>query len=157
GAGPAGLLLALPAWVGEPGSAPAAVAAAATAAALRTDGLVVTIERTRAEVPGWLGSELARAWRRYGDGLADSLGTAGGTPGPTEAMLARLRVPVGLVGLSDDPVHPLSVARRWQALLPRSALVVSTLEALGADRASLGRAAVSAWLRARSTDSARAV
>ncbi|MBO0851904.1 MAG: alpha/beta hydrolase [Pseudonocardia sp.] len=149
GRGLAGLLLALPAWTGDPGSAPAATAAAASAAALRRDGLAATIERTRARTPEWLGGELARAWSRHADGLADSLEAAAATPGPTEGELAALRVPVGLVGLRDDPVHPLAVARRWHALLPRSALVTSTLEALGRDRASIGRAAVLAWLRAR--------
>jgi pimeloyl-ACP methyl ester carboxylesterase len=148
--GLAGLLLALPAWTGEPGAAPAATAAAASAAALRRDGLAATIEWTRARTPEWLGRELARAWSQHGDGLADSLEAAATALGPTEDELARLRVPVGLVGLRDDPVHPLAVARRWHALLPRSALVTSTLAALGKDPASIGRAAVLAWLRARS-------
>ncbi|HWN35878.1 MAG TPA: alpha/beta fold hydrolase [Pseudonocardia sp.] len=146
----AGLLLALPAWTGLPGSAPAAVAAAITADAVRRDGLTATIDNTRAQTPGWLGDELARAWRRHGDGLADSLETAAATPGPTEAELAGLRVPVAVVGLRDDPVHPLSVARQWAELVPRSALVSSTLAALGRDRCTLGRAIALAWLRASS-------
>ncbi|WP_342670852.1 alpha/beta hydrolase [Pseudonocardia acaciae] len=145
----AGLLLALPAWTGPPGAAPAATAAAASAAALRRDGLAATIETTRARTPEWLGTELARAWRRHGDGLACSLEAAAAAVGPTEAELAGLRVPVGLAGLRDDPVHPLAVAQHWHDLTPRSALVTSTLAALGRDRASIGRASVLAWLRAR--------
>ncbi|HEX4248168.1 MAG TPA: alpha/beta hydrolase [Pseudonocardia sp.] len=143
-----GLLLALPAWTGLPGSAPAAVAASVTADAVRRDGLAATIDNTRAQTPGWLGDELARAWARHGAGLADSLDTAAATPGPTATELAGLRVPVAVVGLGDDPVHPLAVARRWAALSPRSALVSSTLSALGRDRATLGRALALAWLRA---------
>jgi pimeloyl-ACP methyl ester carboxylesterase len=146
----AGLLLALPAWTGAPGSAPAAVAAAVTADAVRRDGLAATIDSTRAQTPSWLGDELARAWRRHGDGLADSLDTAAATPGPTGAELAGLRVPVAVVGLRDDPVHPLPVAREWAELAPRSALVSSTLTALGRDRCTLGRALALAWLRASS-------
>jgi pimeloyl-ACP methyl ester carboxylesterase len=145
----AGLLLALPAWSGQPAQAPAALAAAASALAVRRNGLAATIAHTRAQIPEWLGAELARAWPRHGAGLADSLDTAAATPGPTEADLAGLRLPVGLVGLRDDPVHPLATARQWHALLPQSALVVSSLTAMGQDRATIGRAAVLAWLRAR--------
>jgi pimeloyl-ACP methyl ester carboxylesterase len=144
----AGLLLALPAWTGQPGDAPAAVAAQVTAAAVRRDGLVETIESTRERTPRWLGDELARAWHRHGPGLAGSLDTAAATPGPSASELAGLRVPVALVGLLDDPVHPLPVAREWAGLAPRSALVTTTLAAFGRDRATLGRALALAWLRA---------
>jgi pimeloyl-ACP methyl ester carboxylesterase len=147
-----GLLLALPAWTGQPGAAPAAVAASATAAAVRQDGLAATISSTRADTPGWLGDELARAWGRHGGGLAGSLEVAASTPGPSESELAGLPIPVGLVGLRDDPVHPLPVAQQWQRLLPRAALVTTTLAALGQDRATLGRAMALAWLRAQRLD-----
>lgn len=146
--GPAGLLLALPAWTGAPGSAPAAAAAGTAAAALRRDGLAATVAFTREQTPGWLGEELTRAWTRHGDGLADSFTTTTRTPGPTRAQLAGLRIPVGLVGLRDDPVHPLAVAAEWRSLLPRAELVTTTLAAMGRDREALGRAAVLAWLRA---------
>src|SRR5882757_10394443 len=147
-----GLLLALPAWTGRPGAAPAALAASATAAAVREDGLTATIASTRADTPGWLGDELARAWTRHGGGLADSLEAAASTPGPSEPELAGLRIPVGLVGLCDDPVHPLPVAEQWRRLVPRAALVTITLAALGQDRTTLGRAMALAWLRAERTD-----
>lgn len=146
--GPAGLLLALPAWTGEPGDAPAAAAAGATSAALRRDGLAATVADARANTPEWLGSELARAWTRHGDGLADSFEATAGTRGPTPRELAGLGIPVGLVGLLDDPVHPVDVARRWQALLPRARLVTTTLAGMGRDPETLGRAAALAWARA---------
>jgi pimeloyl-ACP methyl ester carboxylesterase len=151
----AGVLVALPAWSGEPGSAPAALAASASAAALRADGLAGTLAGLTGSVPGWLGAELTRAWTRYGPGLADSLDVTAATPGPTETELAGLAVPLGVAGLSDDPVHPVAVARRWAALPARAALVTSTLAALGRDRESLGRAAVLAWLRAAGSPPAR--
>jgi pimeloyl-ACP methyl ester carboxylesterase len=149
--GPGGLLLALPAWTGEPGDAPAAVAARATSAALRRDGLAAVVAEARANTPAWLGTELARAWTRHGAGLAESFETTAKTPGPTREQLAGLGVPVGLVGLLDDPVHPIDVARHWQAMLPRAALVTTTLGAMGRDPETLGRAAALAWSRARLT------
>jgi pimeloyl-ACP methyl ester carboxylesterase len=145
---PAGLVLALPAWTGEPDGAPAAVAARATAAALRRDGLDVTAADARANTPRWLGSELTRAWTRHGAALADSFETTAHTAGPAPEQLAAVHVPVALVGLRDDPVHPIDVARRWQALLPRAALVTTTLTAMGDDPETLGRAAALAWARA---------
>lgn len=145
----AGLLLALPAWTGAPADAPAALASMATAARVRSGGLTAAVAEARAGSPPWLGDELERAWRGYGDGLADALLAAAREPGPEEDALGALDVPAGVVGLVDDPVHPLAVARRWSSVLPRAALVTASLAALGGDPAVLGRAAVLAWLRAR--------
>lgn len=145
----AGLLLALPAWTGAPADAPAALASIATAARVRSGGLTAAVGEARAGSPPWLGDELERAWRGYGDGLADALLAAAREPGPDEDALAALDVPAGVVGLVDDPVHPLAVARRWSSVLPRAALVTASLGALGGDPAVLGRAAVLGWLRAR--------
>lgn len=144
-----GLLLALPAWKGPPSGAPAALAASYTASAVRRDGLAATVAATRAQTPDWLGTELARAWTGHGNGLADSLETAAASLGPETADLTALRVPVGLVGITDDPIHPLSVAQDWLTHLPRAVLVTMPLGELGADPANLGRAAATAWLRAR--------
>ncbi|HEY4004306.1 MAG TPA: alpha/beta hydrolase [Pseudonocardia sp.] len=155
----AGLLLAMPGWTGAPGGAAAALAASATAASLRRHGLAATIADTRANTPAWLGDELARAWTRHdsaGKGsLADSLDTAAGTAGPTRAELAALRVPVALTAMTDDPIHPLAVARDWHATLPHSALVTTTLAALGGDPESLGRATALAWQKVTRTGSTR--
>jgi pimeloyl-ACP methyl ester carboxylesterase len=144
-----GVLLAMPAWTGEPGEAPAARAALASAADIRRDGLAATLRAVRADSPRWLGDELTMAWGGYGAALAADLAAAGRHPGPGIAELRRLDVPVGLAAMTDDPLHPLEVAQRWLSALPRAALVTSTLGALGADMSTLGRAAVLAWLRAR--------
>ncbi|MGQ0479540.1 MAG: alpha/beta hydrolase [Pseudonocardia sp.] len=146
--GPAGLLLAMPAWTGRPDGAPAAVAARSTARALRRDGVAATAADARAGTPRWLGDELTRAWSRHGNGLADSMAAAAAESGPTAADLARLRVPVGIVGLTDDPVHPVEVASAWRALAPCAALITTSLAATGRDPETLGRAAALAWLRA---------
>ncbi|TWP49153.1 alpha/beta hydrolase [Lentzea tibetensis] len=141
----AGLVLALPAWSGPPADAPAAMAARLSANTVQRDG----VERALAGVDGWLAAELHRAWRRYGDGLAAHLAEAADTDAPTEEQLSNLSAPTGIAACTDDPVHPLEVAQRWAKAIPRAALETTTLAALGADRASLGRAAVAAWLACR--------
>jgi pimeloyl-ACP methyl ester carboxylesterase len=151
----AGLLVALPGWLGEPGpSAPGAVAARASAAAVRGSGLDATLDGVRAATPPWLAGELDRAWRAHGVDLADTMDTAAGTVAPTAEQLRTLTVPAGVVGATDDPVHPYPVARSWCAALPNAALVGTTLAAIGEDRTALGRAVLVAWLRAVPADPA---
>lgn len=149
-----GLLLALPAWTGraETGradGAPAAQAARATADLVRTAGLQGAVDVARAGSPPWLATELERAWRRYGPGLAASLDAAAQEPAPDADALRSLAVPTGIAALVDDPVHPLVEARRWTALVPGAVLHTATLAAFGADPEVIGRAAVLGWLRSR--------
>lgn len=149
----AGLLLALPGWLGSPAGAPAALAALASADAVRRDGLDRTLAQVRATIGStpsqrWLADELDRAWRGYGDALADSLRAAAAATAPTADELRGLAPPAGIVALSDDPLHPATVAQQWADALPRAAVVTTCLRAVGRDRAALGRAAVLAWLRA---------
>ena len=151
----AGLLLALPAWTGSPDGAPAALAAAASAELVRSLGLPRALDAATADVPEWLAVELRRAWTGYGEGLAGSL-EAAIRPSPTAAELTALDIPAGVAGLLDDPVHPIEVARAWASALPRAALCTTRLAVLGTDPASLGRAAVLAWLRAGGRVSPRA-
>jgi hypothetical protein len=146
--GLAGVLLALPAWTGAPDDAPAAAAARATAAQVRGGGLAAAVAAARAGAPPWLADELARAWAGYGPGLADALDAAAAQPAPDLATLGSLAVPVGIAALVDDPVHPLVTAMAWARALPCAALRTTTLAALGADPAVLGRAAVQAWRQA---------
>ncbi len=109
----AGLLLAMPAWRGEPRpDTPAALTARASAAAVRAVGLDPTLAEVRAGAPRWLADELDRAWRGHGAGLADTLDAASGTPAPPADELRGLTVPAGIAAAADDPVHPLAVARR---------------------------------------------
>jgi hypothetical protein len=154
-AGPrlAGLLLALPAWTGPAGDAAAALAARATSAQARTDGVAAAVAAAGTGSPPWLAAELARAWPRYGSGLAAALDAAAAEPAPDAAALRSLAVPAGIAALVDDPVHPLAVAEHWRGLLPRAALLSAPLAAFGADPAVLGRAAVLAWLSAASAGS----
>ncbi|GLY42246.1 thioesterase [Amycolatopsis sp. NBRC 101858] len=145
-----GLLAALPAWNGAPGSAPASLAATLSADLVAESGVDVALAQT-AGSPDWLRAELDRAWRRHGAGLAAGLRVAAGRPSPTLGELAALTVPAGIGTCTDDPIHPTKVASAWAGALPRAALGETTLTALGADRESLGRATVLAFLRALRT------
>ncbi|SDH14198.1 Alpha/beta hydrolase family protein [Lentzea fradiae] len=137
----AGLVLALPAWTGPAGDAPAALAARVSARVVADQGL----ETALAGTTGWLRDELSRAWRGYGDQLVPHLEEASASEAPTLDELRSLRVPTGIVGCTDDPVHPIEVAREWADALPRAVLTTTTLDAYPH---ALGRA-VQAWRRAR--------
>jgi pimeloyl-ACP methyl ester carboxylesterase len=147
----AGLLLALPAWSGRPGTAPASLAARASAGLVESHGLETALRLSTAGVAPWLAAELTRSWRRHGAGLAASLRVAARSPAPELEALRRLHIPVGIAACVDDPVHPAEVAHAWAAALPRASVTETTLAALGEDRESLGRATVLAWLRAGGT------
>lgn len=141
----AGVLAALPAWIGPARHAPAAVAAGISADLVEREGLEAALAISTAEVEPWLAAELRRAWRRQGDGLIAGLRAAAAHPGPSSSDLAGLTVPVGIAACVDDPVHPAAVAWEWAAALPRATVRETTLAALGAERESLGRAVTAAW------------
>ena len=138
------VLAALPAWTGAPDTAPAALAARASAAELRRDGLTDTVARMRASSPAWLADELTRSWTRQWPQLPDAMEAAAGYVAPTAAQLAALTVPMGVAGSPDDPVHPVAVATEWATTAPRAALRTVALADFGADPSALGAAAVAA-------------
>lgn len=138
------VLAALPPWIGASDDAPAAQSARYTAEALRRDGLTATVAAMRASSPAWLADELSRSWRRQGPDLADALEQAAGYAAPRPADFGRLAAPMGVVAVSDDPTHPLAVARRWVAAAPRAALRTVTLADFGPHPAALGTACLEA-------------
>lgn len=142
----AGLLAALPAWNGAADAAPAALAARSSASLVRSHGLDGALDIATADVAPWLAAELTRAWRRTGPGLADGLDAAASHPAPELTALATLDVPTGIAACVDDDVHPVDVAYAWADALPIAAVRETSLAAIGADRACLGRAAVAAYL-----------
>src|SRR3954470_19251678 len=75
----AGLLVALPAWHGPAGDAPAALAARASATVVDHHG----VDSALVGVDGWLGAELSRAWHRHGRRLAGTLRAAAESTAPT--------------------------------------------------------------------------
>ncbi|MBY6435068.1 alpha/beta hydrolase [Rhodococcus kroppenstedtii] len=136
-----GVIAVMPAWTGDPDSAPAAVLARGSAEMLRRDGLEVTLDRMAASSPDWLVRTLAPSWRSQWPALPDALDEAAAYPSPTTDDLAALDVPVAVVGVDGDPVHPVSVARAWTAAARRGAITTTTLDEVGRDSAVLGRCA----------------
>lgn len=144
----AGVLAVLPAWAGSPGDAPGAVAARASADLIDREGVERALSLSTDGVPPWLAAELTRSWRRHGDGLAAGLRAAAAHPAPDLDMLAVCAAPVGISACTDDPVHPVGLARAWAESSPRARLREMPLAAFGADPASAGRAAFAAWSEA---------
>lgn len=138
------VLAALPAWTGSPETAPAAMAARHSAQLLRAQGLDAATATMRASSPRWLADELARSWAAQWPSLPDAMEEAAGYVAPTCEELAQLAVPMGVAAATDDPIHPLDVARQWVAAAPRAALRTITLDEMGADPAVLGAACVAA-------------
>lgn len=145
--GCAAVIAALPAWTGSPGEAPAAVSARVTAEMLDEAGLERSIETMTAGSPPWLAAELTRSWRAQWPDLPAALREAAGYAGPSPAELAAVTVPVAVIAGSDDPVHPLPVARQWCDHLAVADLSTLTLDELGADPGRLGLLARAALTR----------
>jgi len=141
---PAGVLAALPAWTGPPGTVAAATASCATLVDRVGTAAALARAATGAGAVAWVAAELTAAWPRYGPALADSLRAAAAAAGPDPAELAGLRVPVGLVAFVDDPMHPLAVAEGWARVIPRAGVARLRLADLAADRSVLGAAALAA-------------
>ncbi len=142
------VLAALPAWTGEPGSAPAALAARHSAAQLRRDGLAATTTQMRASSPPWLADELTRSWRDQWPQLPDAMEEAAAYVSPSCAELTRLAAPLGVAAAVDDPIHPLQVGVDWVTAAPHAALRTVTLNQIGADPAALGAACLAALAEA---------
>lgn len=136
--GVAAVLAALPAWTGEPETAPAALAARHSADLLRREGLVSTTTQMQASSPKWLADELTRSWLNQWPALPDAMDEAARFVAPTTGQLEGLNAPMGVVSATDDAVHPLEVGLEWVAAAPFAALRTVTLDEIGADPAILG-------------------
>ncbi|ERG69160.1 alpha/beta fold hydrolase [Segniliparus rugosus] len=144
-----GVLACWPAWLGDPAGAPAAQNARETAALLREQGLAPLLDAMRAGGPGWVAERLARSWTAQWPKLPEAFEEIGRTALPTEDDLRSLRLPVALGAMSEDPFHPVAVARQWAALLPHAELVALPFAAVGEDPARLGHATFEALGRLR--------
>jgi pimeloyl-ACP methyl ester carboxylesterase len=138
------VLAALPPWTGSPATAPAAVAAVASAHELRRDGLVAATARMRESSPPWLADELTRSWVGQWPELPDAMEAAARYVAPTIGELATLTAPMGVVSAADDPIHPVEVGVEWVAAAPYASLRTITLVELGTNPAALGAACVAA-------------
>ncbi|MCH5642525.1 alpha/beta fold hydrolase [Gordonia sp. ABSL49_1] len=148
----AGVLGALPAWCGVPSSAPAAHSALATAESLRTAGLDATVATMAASSPTWLAEELSRSWRALSGGLEAQLRAAAAYTAPEAEALTTLEVPLAITAATDDPVHPIDVARRWCSAAPRARLVEVTLTEWGEHPAILGNGCARAYAQMLTAD-----
>ena len=159
-----GLLLALPAWTGPPvrhgpsstpsvgtAQAPAAAAARLTAAQVRSEGVAAALAAAAAGAPAWLATELARAWPRYGDGLAPALEAAAAERLRRRRPSSRRSTCPSGWPRSDDPVGASDGGRpAVGGVVAAVGTVTARMAAFGADPETVGRAAVLAWLRAGS-------
>lgn len=138
-AGP--LYAVMPAWVGRPESV--AALTAHTAREIRTGSVGAVLERIDAEAGAdWIAEELRRAWSGMpGDELVRALDVASRQPAPGAGELAQVRGPATIVGLADDPTHPLAVAHLWAQSIPRADLHV-----LPRDLDGQGPQALATWL-----------
>lgn len=140
-----GVLAALPPWLGDPATAPAAHSANLTLDLLRRHGLEATIAQMAAGSPQWLAAELSRSWRATADRLESLLSEAATFSAPTAEAMSSLHVPLAITAAIDDPVHPYSVAGTWREHAPMSTLSEITLAELGADPSILGRRTIAGW------------
>ena len=138
------VLAVLPPWTGAPGAAPAALSARHTAARLRREGLAATTAAMTSSSPPWLAEELARSWLWQWPNLPDAMDEAAAYVGPTASELGRLAAPMAVLGASDDPIHPIIVAREWASAVPHAALSTVTLDQFGPQPAVIGAAALAA-------------
>lgn len=143
----AGVLAALPAWSGRPEGTVAAISALATAEAVERDGLDQAVTAMVASSPDWLGAELSRSWRALGEDLTPQLRAAAHHRAPTVEEITRLSVPLAIVSATDDPIHPLDVAREWRAAAPNAELVEVGLQDWGRNPAVLGDGCLTALRR----------
>lgn len=127
----------MPAWLGTPDAVSALTAH--TAAEVERVGTARLLQRLVAMSPDdWITAELVRAWEPLAAAdLAHILRVAAAQPGPSGARLHELRGRVTVVGLADDPTHPLTVARTWSRATSGPLHVVARHE---------GAASLARWL-----------
>lgn len=131
-------------WTGDGfRTAPAALSAGATAAAVEELGLTKVRKQIVASSPQWLAALQDPCWERYGDKLALLMSEVAVTPSLTVDDFSRVALPVGVVCVDDDPLHPAEVGQQWAAALPNSATAHLCLSDIEKDVAVFSRASLS--------------
>lgn len=150
-----GGLLVMPAWTGPPDAVAALTATAAEAlSVLGPEGVLAELDPA-----DWVTPQLAAAWQlREPADLVAELATAATQPGPDPEMLAGIRLPVAVIALRDDPLHPLSVATRWAGIVESAVLATVGRRQPDEELQVLGHVAGaglrSAWGQRQSAESA---
>lgn len=143
------LMLALPAWTGDPDAV--AGLTAASADEIERDGTAGILARlVAANGDDWVVDELVRSWTDADPHrIAHSLRTAAASPAPTLDELAQITARTVVVALAGDPLHPARVAKAWAGAIPHGRLVVVPRDAPNRDRGALGvaaRATLEGWV-----------
>lgn len=138
---PDALVCVMPAWTGEPDAT--AIATTATADLLRERGIPAVLDDLEDQFPGdWVVAELRSAWStRTADSLISELRAVADCPSPSLRELAGIKLPTTVLGLTDDPLHPIGAARSWAWSIPGASLVTMSRSELSRDPSLLGRSA----------------
>lgn len=139
------LVLALPAWTGEPDDV--AAVTAATAKRIAAHGVRAELAALERDFPGdWVAEELVRAWGALPrDLLVSTLQQTAASPAPTGPQLRRIKAETLVVGLHDDPLHPWTVAQQWAEAIPSATLIGLDRGQPQSDIAIFGRRCAQVW------------
>ncbi|MDP4014398.1 MAG: alpha/beta hydrolase [Candidatus Nanopelagicales bacterium] len=141
----AGAVLCMPAWTGPASGAADMTAAAAEAVSV----LGIAAVLGELDPSDWVTRELTRSWNGRGsEDLAAELRRAAVQPAPRRQALERIHVPTGVIALSGDPMHPVSVAAAWTSVIPGAAMEVVSRDRPAESVSCFGTAARSALMRA---------
>jgi len=131
----------MPAWQGDPG--PVAALTHDTACRIERSSVADVLDDVaRVAGPGdWIVDELRRAWTAMpAVDLADALRVAAAQRAPQPEELAGIIAKTRIVGLANDPTHPLEVARSWAVSIPGAQLTVLPRDLSGGDARRLADA-----------------
>jgi pimeloyl-ACP methyl ester carboxylesterase len=143
----AGCVLVMPAWTGCPDAHSPTALAAEEVAQHGAEQVLRRLDDDPDLRNDWVTEELRLSWRDRPT-LGEELEAAACGQAPTLEQLRSIPVPVLLLGLAEDPFHPLSVARTWAQQVPDAELTILCRQAARLDRAVFGRQ-VGRWLRRR--------
>jgi pimeloyl-ACP methyl ester carboxylesterase len=121
-------LLVMPAWTGPPGHTASLTELAARGLQTRTPAteLQRLIDLATPD-QDWIVSALRSSWvSQPKERLVAGMTQAAVTPGPTISDLSTIATPTVIVGLRDDPLHPVDTARSWQDVIPNARYVELT-------------------------------